>query len=482
MLEDLIEERVQKLKKLREEKRDPYPAKVERTNEIADVLKNFDAWQTEEKQVSIVGRVRGMRVQGGVMFVDLRDETGQLQIVVKQDRLADFALLRDTLDMGDFLGANGTLMVTKRGERSLEAKTADIITKSLRPIPSEWYGLKDVETRFRERYLDLLLHPELKELFVKKSHFWHEFRSFLMQAEFLEVETPILEPIAGGAEAEPFATHHNALDTDFYLRISHELPLKKLLVGGFEKIFQIGRVFRNEGIDPEHLQDYTHLEFYWAYADYEVLMQMVEKMFKTVIKKVFGKTTLVWRGKKIEWGKKWPRVEYYTVFKKYVEMDLKTATHEALYRKALQEGLKPELELGKGRLIDMLFKKFVRPTMIQPSFLVNPPVEIEPLAKRIPGTDGKVARFQVMACGTELGKGFSELNDPLDQRERFEEQMRLREKGDKEAQELDEDFLTALEYGMPPAAGFGLSERLFAVLVDKPVREMVFFPLMKPKR
>jgi lysyl-tRNA synthetase class 2 len=287
--------------------------------------------------------------------------------------------------------------------------------------------------------------------------------------------------VPGGAEAEPFITHHNALNTDFYLRISLEIALKKLMVAGYERVFEIGRVFRNEGIDAEHLQDYTALEFYWAYADYNDLMKFVEKMYKRVIKNTCGTLKTEWKGQVIDWGKKWGTVDYYDIFKKQYKIDLATVTKKELYEKAKKEGLQVTQKLGKGRLIDMLFKKY-RPKLVQPCFLVNTPADIEPLAKRMEKEPHKVERFQVVAGGTELGKGFSEANDPVDQRERFEEQAKLRERGDAEAHRLDEDFLEALEYGMPPTAGFGTAERLFAVIMNRPVRETVFFPLMRKKK
>ena len=477
----MIAERMRKLAALRAAGVDPYPAQIKRSHTISELLDKFKSLEQDKKEVAVVGRVMGLRNQGGLLFADLRDETGQVQIVAKRNEVADFELLRDTLDLSDFLEVRGVPFTTQRGEQSVGALSARIVVKSLRTLPSSWYGLQDVETRLRQRYLDFLLNPDLKDLFAKKFKFWAEFRAFLTKAGFQEVEMPVLEPIPGGAEAEPFLTHHKALDWDFYLRISLELPLKKLLVAGFEKVFEIGRIFRNEGIDAEHLQDYTQLEFYWAYADYNDLMKFVEKMYSSAIKNVFGTLTLPWNRKKIDWTPPWPKVQYYDLFKKFTGLDLKTVTRDELYMKALKENLKPELELGRGRLIDLLFKKMVRPTLVQPVFLVNPPVDIEPLAKRLSGNPDKVARFQVVACQTELGKGFSELNDPQDQRDRFTEQMDLRAKGDKEAQMLDEDFLVALEHGMPPAAGFGVSERLFSVLAGKPIRELVFFPPMRPR-
>lgn len=481
MLEDLIAERKKKLEAIKTAGVLCYPEAVPRTHAIGAALLKFSSLAKSKKRISVAGRVTSMRGHGGVIFLDIKDESGALQAVLKKDELGNFELFRDNLDIGDFLSVTGTLFITQRGEKSIAAKTITLATKSLRPIPSEHFGLHEVETRLRQRYLDLLIHPETREMFRMKSRFWNAFRHELAAADFLEVETPVLESVPGGADAEPFTTHHNALDIDLYLRIALELPQKKLLVGGYEKVFELGRVFRNEGIDHEHLQDYTQLEFYWAYAEYNELMKFTEKLYKTVIKTVFGKLKHSWQGKVIDWGKRWEKVEYYDIFKKLVGLDLNIATRDELFAEATKRGLKPEPSLGRGRLIDLLFKKLVRPTLIAPCFLVNPPADIEPLAKRSVSLPGRVARFQVVACGTELGKGFSENNDPLDQRARFLEQSALREKGDREAQRLDEDFLEALEYGMPPAAGFGVSERLFAILIDKPVRETVFFPLMRPK-
>jgi len=482
MIDELIKERLKKLQNLKKLGIDPYPPRIKRTHAIGAVVENFETLAKQSKNVSVAGRVMGLRNQGGVIFADLKDETSQIQLVIKQDNLKQYEIFRDNLDIGDFLEATGTLFTTKKGEKSIEVKDQRLIVKSLRPLPSEYYGLEDTETRLRKRYLDLLAHPELKKLFEQKTKFWESFRYTLKKEGFLEVETPVLEAVPGGADAEPFVTHLNALDVNFYLRISLEIALKKLMVAGYEKVFEIGRIFRNEGIDAEHLQDYTQLEFYWAYHDYNDMMDLVEKMYKEGIKKTLGTLASVWQNKKIDWNKKWQKVDYYTIFKEKVGLDLKTAARDDLYKKAVSVGIKPEKNWGRGRLIDKLFSKLARPTIIEPSFLVDPPADIEPLAKRKPDEPDKVERFQIMACGTELGKGFSEANDPIDQRERFREQMKLREAGDKEAQRLDEDFLEALEYGLPPMAGFGVSERLFAVLVDKPVREAVFFPLMRLRK
>jgi len=482
MLKDLVKDRLQKLENLRKAGVEPFPAKANRTHTVNEALADFNKLARGKKKVVVAGRVMGLRIQGGLVFADLNDWSGKIQVVARKENLKNLKLLSDNLDIGDFLECAGTLFKTKRGEKSVDVKSWRLLSKSLRPLPDQWCGLEDIEARLRRRYLDLLLRPEVKEIFIKKNKFWQAIRHYLSSGGFTEVEMPVLEPIPGGAEAEPFVTHHNALNTDFFLRISLELPLKKLLAGGFEKIFEIGRIFRNEGMDAEHLQDYTQCEFYWAYQDYEGLMKFVEKMYRGVVKETTGGLKTTYRKKVINWGGKWPRHDYYQLFKKYVGLDLRKATMAELKKKANKEKIKVLKSYGRGRLIDLLYKKLVRQHLIQPSFLINPPADIEPLAKRWPKDPERVERMQVMAGGVELGKGFSELNDPLDQRKRLEEQMRLRKQGDKEAQRLDEEFLAALEYGVPPAAGFGLSERLFAILMDRPIREIVIFPLMKSRK
>lgn len=481
MLDEIMGERKKKLDTLRKNNIDPYPAQSKRTVFVRDVLDGFNAYSKNGKKVYLTGRIRSVRDQGKIIFSDLEDTSGRIQIILKKDTLKNFDTLKKSLDMGDFLEINGKAFLTKSGQKSIDVASAKFLVKSLRPLPKDFYGIEDVEIRLRQRYLDSVLNPEVRELFVKKSAFWSAIRTFLMEAGFLEVETPILEATPGGAEAKPFKTHYNALDEDFYLRISLEIALKKMLVGGFEKVFEIGRIFRNEGIDAEHLQDYTQCEFYWAYSDYNELMKFVEKLYKFVIKQSVGKLVTTHQGTKLNWGGKWKTVDYCQSFKKATGLDPTTASRDELLKKAHFLKIFIEPTAGKGKIIDQIFKKTVRPNLIQPTFLVNPPVFVEPLAKRSPNNPLVVERFQVMAAGTELGKGFSEANDPVDQRERFQEQMKLRAQGDEEAQRLDEDFIEALEYGMPPASGYGFSERLFAVLMDKPIREIVFFPAMKRK-
>lgn len=471
----LKQARLEKLQKIKELGIDPYPASTHKTHTVLQAL------ESEGKKVAIAGRLFSFREHGNIAFANLKDESGKIQIFFQKKLLGDsFKNLR-LLDIGDFIQVEGEVVKTTAGEISVAPESWKLLTKSLLPLPSEFYGLKDEELKLRKRYIDLLMNPKVRDDFKKKTRFWQAIRNYMIENGFLEVETPVLQSIPGGADARPFITHHNAQDMDLYLRISLELPLKRLLVGGFEKVFEIGRIFRNEGIDDEHLQDYTQLEFYWAYADYNQLMDLVEDMYKKVIKDTFGGLTTKWNGEEIKWEGTWPRKDYTELLNEHWGVAIETLSVEDLYKLADKLQVNVEPNLGKGRLLDYLYKKTIRPKLIQPMFVLNHPVEVEPLAKRIPENPQNVQRMQVLAMGSELGKGFSELNDPIDQKERFEEQMKLREAGDEEAQMMDSDFVEALEYGMPPAAGFGVSERLFALLIGKPVREMVFFPTMKPE-
>ena len=473
-IDDLRQTRIDKLEQIRALGIDPYPAKFDRYDTCQEAKKK------EEQKVSVAGRLRGLRGHGGSAFADLTDETGKIQLFFSK---ADIGEKKDRLlkllDVGDFIGVSGEVFQTESGEVTIKVADFSLLTKTLRPLPEKRHGLSDMEVRLRQRYLDLIVNPEVKEMFTKKAKFWQAVRKFLTKEGFIEVETPILEATCGGADATPFVTHHNALDTDFYLRISLELHLKRLLVGGFEKVFEIGRVFRNEGIDAEHLQDYTMMEFYWAYVNYYDLMRMVEEFYKYLVKETTGGMKTTYRGNEIDWSGSWPKFDYSELFEKLTGLNLVEIGIDKLYKKAQELRLKPEKKLGKGRLMDLIYKAVVRPTLIQPCFLIDLPVEISPLAKRIPENTLLTQRLLVIAGGTELGNGFSELNDPLDQRKRFEEQQKLRDTGDEEAQMMDEDFIEALEYGMPPTAGFGMSERVFAFLMDKPIRETVFFPPMR---
>lgn len=482
-LEEIRQTRLKKLELLRNAGMDPYPSRTTRTHTIQDIRVDFSSLQVSKQPVSIAGRVRATRSHGGSTFLDVQDGTGTLQSYLKEDVVGknSYDFFNSVVDVGDIIEVSGTVFVTKKEEQTLEIAEWRMLTKSLLPLPEKWHGLEDVEERLRRRYLDLIMDQKVRELFVRKSIFWQETRAFLMKEGGLEVETPVLERIPGGADAEPFKTYLNALDIDLYLRIAPELNLKRLIVGGYDKIFEIGRIFRNEGIDREHLQDYTQMEMYWSYTDYEQLMRMVERLVTHVIEKTLGGLIHTYQDKDIDWSAPWNKIDYYEVFKQYTGLDLSDVPEKELKDFACDNSIDVKKHAGRGRLIDIIFKKKVRPHLWEPGFLILPPVDIEPLAKRWPRDTGRVERFQIVAGGSELGKGFSELNDPFDQRERFREQTKLGKAGDKEAQRMDEDFVESLEYGMPPTAGFAYSERLFAFLMDRPIRETVFFPLMRPK-
>lgn len=483
MREDILETKREKLATLSAQFGTAYPEKAERTHTVAKVLEQFESLNGTDKKVSIVGRVRSLRVMGKIAFAHLEDGTGKMQGFFSVEAIGEvnFQLLKNTTEIGDFLSITGTVFLTKQNERSVRVEAWQMLSKSLLPLPTEFYGLKDEEQLLRKRYLDLAMNGETRELFRKKNIFWQTVRQFLSGKEFLEVQTPVLEHIPGGAEAEPFVTHHKALDQDFYLRISLELPLKRLLVGGYERVFEIGRVFRNEGIDREHLQEFDHMEFYSAYTDFETGCTMVEDLYRSVVRAVAGETLkTTFEGNEIDWSQPFPRVDYFTEFKRETGIDLSgDISVETLQAKADELKIKYEPTAGKGRLIDTIYKKTVRQKLIQPCILVGHPVEVSPLAKLDPKNPRRTLRMQPIAGKSELGNGFAELNDPIDQRARFEAQMKLREAGDNEAQMIDEDFLEALEYGMPPAFGFGMSERLFAILMDRSIRETVIFPPVK---
>jgi lysyl-tRNA synthetase class 2 len=482
MLEDLIKERLKKKENLEKSGIDCYPAKIKKSHTIKEILSGFVFLSLFKKKISVAGRITGMRGQGGIIFLDIFDGTGKIQAVVSKKIYKDFSLYKDNLDIGDFVSIEGTVFKTKAGQKSIRTENVTLATKSLRPIPSQWYGIQDEEEKLRKRYLDVLLNSDVMDMFEKKSRFWNAVRRFLLDRNFIEVETPVLENTPGGAEARPFITHHNALDLDVYLRISPELWLKRLMVAGYPKVFEIGRIFRNEGMDAEHLQDYTQMEFYWAYADYNDGMKMVEEMFKFIAQETFGTLKFKIKEFDIDFGGKWEIYDYVELIKKMTGVDiLKTTVKEV-------EGKLKELDVeydrhgfNLNRGIDSLWK-FCRKKIAGPGFLINVPVMMEPLAKRSSKNKNIVERFQVIVAGSELGKGFSELNDPIDQLGRFNDQAKLREAGDEEAQMKDDEFVEALEYGMPPTCGFGMSERVFSFLMNKTVRECQIFPLMKPKK
>jgi lysyl-tRNA synthetase class 2 len=481
MLDKILGVKLEKLEQIKKSGANPYPEKTDRTHANQDALDQYDSLQGQK--ITLVGRVRSFRPMGKLAFAHIEDGTGKIQLLINNKGVSEesLKLFQDSVETGDFIEASGTLFKTKTEEKTLEVSDWKMLTKSIRPIPTEYFGLKDEEMLLRKRYLDLMMNPETRELFQKKNIFWQTIRQFLVKEGFLEVQTPVLEHVPGGAEAEPFMTHYNALDEDFYLRISLELALKRLLVGGLERVFEIGRVFRNEGMDRDHLQEFDHMEFYWAYSNLEKGMELSERMFKETVKNVLDGFVHEYEGAKIDWEAKFPVLDYFTEFQKATGLDLSVASLEDLVAKANELKVKYEKNVGKGRLIDLIYKKAIRPKLIQPCFWTGHPIEVSPLAKSDPTNPKKVLRFQIVAGGSELCNAFAELNDPLDQRKRFEDQMQMREAGDKEAQMLDEDFLEALEYGMPPAFGFGLSERLFAFLMNKSVRETTIFPHVREK-
>jgi len=462
-----------------------YPIKTKRTHKVKEALRDFIKLSKTKKEIIIAGRIRSLRIHGGATFFHIEDGTGKIQTFFRKDRLGEksYQFFLENFDIGDFIEVRGVLFKTKMGERTIEGADFKMLAKSLLPLPEKWHGLKDIEERFRKRYLDLIFNPEVKKKFEIRSRVIQTIREFLDKAGFLEVETPILQPIYGGAKARPFKTHLNAFDLDMYLRIAPELYLKRLLVGGFEKVYEIGKCFRNEGVDRFHNPDFTMLEFYWAFADYKDLMKLTEKLFEYLLKKVFQKLEITYEGKKINFKVPWPRVEFSQLMRKYTALNVEEINLEGLERKAKEFNLKLEKGLGKAEILDEIYKKFVRPKIWQPTFIIHFPLGFQTLAKALEKDSHRLANFQLVTAGFELINAFSELNDSIEQRKRFEEQKKLMAAGFKEAHPLDEDFLEALEYGMPPAVGFGMGiDRLVALLTDShSLREVILFPTMRPK-
>lgn len=477
-LEQLRQIRIEKLDKIRKLGFDPFIPALSLDRKLISSVRE----QKLDTEHAIAGRITKIRSFGKLSFIDLEDVSGKLQLAIRKENLSKKEYkLYELLDSGDFIETQGTLFKTKTDELTLEVQALNILTKSIRPLPSRYFGLKDQELRFRQRYVDFTLKPELRELFRKKTMFWNSMRQFLFSRGFLEVETPVLENTAGGADANPFVTHHNALDIDVYLRISMgELWQKRLMVGGFEKTFEIGRQFRNEGISSEHLQDYTQMEFYWAYANYKNSIDLVEEMYKHVIEDTFNTLQFQTKEHKIDLNQKWEKIDYTKTLKEKLDLDISTVSETEVQAKLSELKIPFTDSDRKARLIDLLWKHF-RQNISGPAFLVGHPIEVSPLAKSIPENPKLVQRFQVIIAGSELGNGYSELNDPIDQAKRFTEQQNLRDAGDEQAQMYDHDFVRALEYGMPPVTGFGVSERLFAVLANKSIRECVMFPLLRPE-
>jgi lysyl-tRNA synthetase, class II len=483
----IVQERIKKIQDLKEQGINPYSHRFEFHEERTwslDLKEKYSKLKEEEKKETleaVAGRVMLKRSFGKLSFIQLQDVKGNIQLVFQDGESPSEVLdLFKKVDSGDIIGIRGNPLKTKTGEISLLVQELYILTKSILPLPDKHKGLQDEEEKLRKRYLDIIVNEEIKEMFKKKEIYYKTMREFLIEKGFMEVETPVLENSAGGAAATPFATHHNALDLDVYLRISvGELWQKKLLVAGYEKTFEIGRIFRNEGMDMEHLQDYTSMEFYWGYANYKDGMKLVEEMYKKIAKAVLGTLKFKTHGHEINLEKKWEEYDYETLIKDKTKIDIYKSTKKEIMKFLEKEKIDYDSDVDKWRMVDLLWK-YCRKQISGPGFLVGQPVELSPLAKRKEEDNKKVEQFQVIIAGSEVGNGYSELNDPIDQEERFAEQRKLGEAGDSEAMEHDVSFVEALKYGMPPACGFGVSERFFSYLMDKPIRECVMFPLMKP--
>lgn len=481
-LNELLKVKRTKLAELKENGKDPFQImKYNVTHHSADILADFA--DLEGKEVSIAGRIMSKRVMGKASFCNIRDLKGNIQIYVKRDEIGDepYADFKK-YDIGDIVGITGVAFKTHTEEISVRALSVVLLTKSLQVLPEKFHGLKDTDTRYRQRYVDLIVNPEVRETFIKRSHIIREIRNYLDSKDFIEVETPVLVPNAGGAAARPFLTHHNALDEDIHLRISLELYLKRLIVGGLERVYEIGRVFRNEGLSVRHNPEFTLLELYQAYTDYYGMMDLVEELFRTVSLKVLGTTNISYDGVEIDLSKPFERITMVEAVKKYAGIDFTSdMTEEEAKALAKEHHIQYEDRHKKGDIINLFFEEYVEEKLIQPTFIMDHPVDISPLASRKPSDPDFTERFELFITKREMANAFSELNDPIDQRGRFEAQEALRAAGDEEANSMDEDFLNALEYGMPPTGGIGIGiDRFVMLLTDSAaIRDVLLFPTMK---
>ena len=478
-----------KLQKLTDAGIDAYPAKFDRTHMLSAVVSEFDTLLKEGTVIKAAGRVKAFRGHGGLTFATLEDGSAPMQIAFHKDVLGEqiYDTVLPALDLGDFIGVEGKVFDTKRGEHSIDVHKVTVLTKSLLPLPEKWHGLTDTEVRYRKRYLDLISNPEVRDIFKKRSLIVKTIRDFLDTDGFMEVETPILQPLAGGAAARPFKTHHNALNMDMYLRIAPELYLKRLVVGGFEKVYEIARCFRNEGIDHSHNPEFTQVEYYWAYADYEKLMSFTEQMIAAILMKVNGGSLqLEHEGVTLNFTAPFARISFRDIILEKTGIDINIVnTEDKLYKEIKAKALRVDLEknFGFGQIAEALYKEYCRNELVQPTFLTDYPVEMIPLAKRRKDDASKVATFQLVAKGVELCKAYNELNDPIDQASRFKEQEVLQEKGAEEMQSTDNDFIEALSIGMPPTAGFGMGiDRLTVFLTGvHSIKETILFPTLRPE-
>ncbi|MGB4503535.1 MAG: lysine--tRNA ligase [Syntrophaceticus sp.] len=479
---DLLGVRLEKIEQLRSCGIDPFGKRFPVEQHVADITADFTAYEGQD--VTIAGRLLAKRGHGKASFGDLQDFSGKIQIYARLDDLGSEAYeLYKKLDIGDIIGVRGTVFLTRRQEITVAIKSFEILSKSLRPLPEKWHGLKDIDLRYRQRYLDLIVNPEVKDVFLKRIEIIRAIRHYLEKRGFLEVETPMMQPVAGGAAARPFITHHNALDMDLYLRIAPELYLKRLLIGGFEKVFEINRNFRNEGISTKHNPEFTMLELYQAYGDYQDMMEITEGMISTVVQQVFGTMRIPYAEREIDFTFPWTRLSMLDAVKQYTGQDFGHFDTERARQQATELGVEVAQDAVWGQILNEVFDAHVEDKLIQPTFVIGYPVEVSPLAKRNPQNPRLTDRFELFINGWEVANAFTELNDPLDQRKRFEQQMDERARGDEEAHAMDEDYLTALEYGMPPAGGLGIGiDRLVMILTNSPsIRDVILFPTMRPR-
>jgi len=482
-LSDIIKIRYEKLDRLKNDNKNPYEVtSFKADSQTAQINNNFAEY--EEKQVSICGRIMAKRGQGKVSFFDLLDSSGRIQLFIKQDLVgADEYEEIKGYDIGDIIGVAGTVFKTKMGQISVRVLNTQMLSKSLKVLPEKYHGLKDPDLRYRQRYIDLIVNPEVKEIFLLRYKVIKYIREFMDNRGFVEVETPVLSTLAGGANAKPFITHHNALDIPMYMRIALELPLKRLIVGGFDKVYELGRVFRNEGMDSTHNPEFTMMESYEAYVDYKAVMEMIEEMFSYVAVKVLGSTSIEYQGHKIELKAPFAKAKMTELIKKYADVDFDNVTDlEEALKIAQKLNIKVEKGWGIGKIIEEVFNEYVEGHLIEPTFVTHHPVEISPLAKKDPADERYTQRFELFICGKEYSNGFSELNDPIDQKERFMAQMAKKAQGDDETHPYDKDFINALEVGLPPTGGVGVGiDRLVMLLSNQDsIRDVILFPTMKP--
>ena len=478
-LNELQRQRLEKLSNIKKLDIDPYPQP-----NLSQKSSIVDATQSLGKSVDVAGRIMSLRGHGKILFADLHDQTGKIQLFFQEKILADKMSLTKLLDLGDIISTSGEVIKTQAGEITINVSKFEILAKNLRPLPEKWHGLKDVEERYRQRYVDLIVNPEVREVFKTRTIILSEIRKYLDDNGFMEVETPILQPVYGGASAKPFLTHHNKLDMDMYLRISDELYLKRLIVGGFEKIYEVSRDFRNEGVSRFHNPEFTQIEFYWAYVDYQVLMDFTQNLIKHVIKKIKNDLVISFQGTKLDFNKPIERVTFSDIVKKHTDINIdEIDSVQDLLKELKNKDLKLDTKglYGLGEYFDALYKEYVRPNIINPTFLCDYPSSMIALAKRHPDNPKKISSFQLLVCGTELLKAYNELNDPKDQSDRWLAESELAKKGSQVASQFDSDYIRALEYGMPPTAGWGMGiDRFTQFLTDQPtIKDVILFPSMR---